>query len=141
MEIVPDSPKEEEAIMAVPEEDRREGPQDRRYHPRETNWPAVFATLVTVMIALLGYSTTILNDIKQEVRATSDRQIADSATYAVEKATLRRDLDEARNRIDTVVLAFQYNVQGRLNYLEAMTGHKAPKESLRPPQQPQLQGD
>lgn len=123
--------------------DYRVGPPDRRYSapPRETNWPAIFAALITLLIALVGYSASILSDIKRDVKSVSDRQIADSSTYTAERAQIRRDIDEAKNRIDTVVLAFQYNVNGRLNYLEYKTGFKAPPESLRPPSAPNLQGE
>ena len=146
LELVQHGAREGDIVTETDADDRREGPPDRRYYPqpapqKETNWPAIFAALITIMIALLGYSTSILSDIKRDVRSTSDRQIADSATYASEKAILRRDLDDARNKIDTVILAFQYNVNGRLNFLEAKTGHKAPKETLQPPAPPQLQGD
>lgn len=121
--------------------DYRAGPPDRRYYPpapRDTNWPAVFAALVTIVIALLGYSTTILNDIKRDVRATSDRQIHDSATYESERAIIRRDIDEAKNKIDTVITAFQYTFNNRLSVVELKNGIQPPKK----PQQPnQLQGD
>lgn len=123
--------------------ERRTGSGDRR-HTEYTNgngrpniWQVLFSVLVTVLIAIVSFAVSILNDIKRDVRATSDRQIEDRASYA----NLARDLERANNRIDTVVLAFQYNVNGRLNYLEAKTGHKAPKETLQPPQQPLMQGD
>lgn len=121
-------------------EDRRSGHERRSdYNGRQTVnvWQILFTLLVTVLIALVSFATSVLNDIKRDVRATSDRQIEDRASYA----NLARDLDKANNKIDTVVLAFQYNVNGRLNYLEAKTGYKAPKEMLQPPQQPLLQGD
>ncbi len=138
--------REEENSMPEPdvETDYRTGPPDRRYYPpqpRETNWPAVFATLVTLLICLLGYATTILSDIKAEVRKTSDQQIRDSTAYSTERDEIKRRITTAENKIDTVVMAFQYNVNGRLSYLESKTGFKASKESLQPPAQPTLQGD
>ena len=122
--------------------DYRTGPPDRRYiapSPRETNWPAVFATLITMVIAMLGYNASILNDIKRDFRATNDKQIADSATYNAEKTQFRRELDANRNDIDTVIIAFQTTFNRRLAILEVKNGIDPPKQP--PPQPRQLEGD
>lgn len=130
-----DREREDDAV------DYRVGPPDRRYYPppvRETNWPAIFATLVTILIAMAGYNASILNDIKRDFRATSDKQIADSATYAAEKAQIRRELDANRNDIDTVIKAFQTAFNRRLAVLEVKNGIDPPRQ---PPQPQQPQGD
>ena len=132
-------PQREDYYAEEGDGDRRSGRGDRRRDAGQSVnvWQIIFSVMVTVLIGLVSFAVSVLTDIKRDVRATSDRQIEDRASYA----NLARDLEKANNKIDTVVLAFQYNVNGRLNYLEAKTGYKAPKEILQPPQAPLLQGD
>lgn len=141
MEIVREGRGENDMPEADEAPDYRVGPPDRRYYPpppREMNWPAIFATLVTILIAMAGYHASLLNDIKRDFRETKEKQIADSATYASEKAQIRRELDANRNDIDTVIKAFQYTFNRRLSVVEVKNGIDPPKQA---PQPQPLQGD
>lgn len=109
-------------------DDRRSGQADRRTHAdtngRSAPWPAIFAALVSIMLALLSVAVIQLSDIKRSVQETRDMAIIQRAT----QETMRRDIDKIENRVDTIEKAYQYNLNSRLSYIEAKTGIKKPSQ-------------
>jgi len=108
-------------------EERRAGSDRRAEHrngDRVAPWPAIFAALVTIMVALLSIAVIQLSDIKRSVQETRDMALIQRTT----QETMRRDIDKIENRVDTIEKAYQYNLNSRLSYVEAKTGIKKPKE-------------